>query len=376
MVKEQRRKTILLVEDEAVNARLTCRILEKNGYRVINVYSGEEALEVTSKNGKIDLILMDIDMGDGIDGISAASQILSKKDIPLVFLSSHSEAEFVKKTEEITSYGYVLKNSGEAVLIASINMALKLYYANRKIIDNEAKLNAMLANISDVVVIIDKDGIIRYKSRNIEKWFGWKAEELIGKNSLENVHPDDVELSKQLINDLTEKPGKSGTIESRYRCKNGTYKWVEITFINLVGNPVIDGFLGNYRDITEQKKSQENLQAAEEKYRNLFINSQIGIFRTDVEDGTVLEANDRFARLLGFRNRDELLAESIPAVDFYTDKNVRYKMVDLLKKNGEVNNYEAQLKRRDGSFFWMRYSVKFLKEKAFPSPMILKAAGS
>lgn len=365
MVKGKGRKTILLVEDEAVNARLTGKILEKNGYRVINAYSGEEAVEITGKEEKIDLILMDIDMGEGIDGTSAASLILSRRDIPLVFLSSHSEPEFVKKTEEITSYGYVLKNSGETVLLASINMALKLYYANRKIIENETKLNALLSNITDVVVIIDKSGIVKYKSRNIEKWFGWEPEELTGRHSLENVHPLDQSLAMDLLTSLAGQTGKSGTIESRYKCKDGTYKWTEITIINLLDNPVINGFLGNFRDITEQKKFQENLQAAEEKYRTLFINSQIGIFRTDVVDGTVLEANDRFARLLGFRNRDELFAESIPVIDFYTDKKVRYKMIDLLQKDGEVINYEAQLKRRDGSFFWIRYSASLFREKGW-----------
>ena len=62
-----------------------------------------------------------------MDGTQAAREILKEKDIPVVFLSSHTEPEIVEKTEKITSYGYVVKNTGIVVLDASIKMALKLF---------------------------------------------------------------------------------------------------------------------------------------------------------------------------------------------------------------------------------------------------------
>jgi DNA-binding NarL/FixJ family response regulator len=60
---------------------------------------------------------MDIDLGKGMDGTQAAEIILQDHDIPLVFLSNHTEMEIVKKTDNITSYGYVIKSTGESVLI-------------------------------------------------------------------------------------------------------------------------------------------------------------------------------------------------------------------------------------------------------------------
>jgi DNA-binding NarL/FixJ family response regulator len=89
--------------------------------------SGEGALTVTDSVNGINLILMDIDLGDGMDGTEAAEIILSRHDIPLVFLSSHTEPEIVRKTDGITSYGYIVKNSGETVLLASIKMAFRLF---------------------------------------------------------------------------------------------------------------------------------------------------------------------------------------------------------------------------------------------------------
>src|SRR6056297_1400719 len=158
-------KYILLVEDESIIALSEKMQLESYGYSVDFVSNGEEAINsILNDNDKYDLILMDIDLGTGIDGTQAAEEILKIKDIPVVFLSSHTEPEIVEKTENITSYGYVVKNSGIVVLDASIKMAFKLFEANHKILESEIKQKTMLANISDVIVIVDKDGINQYKS--------------------------------------------------------------------------------------------------------------------------------------------------------------------------------------------------------------------
>jgi len=119
-------KTILLVEDEILIASMEKRQLEQEGYRVLHVTSGEKAIEtVRGAKEAVDIILMDINLGPGMDGTEAAEEILRTHDLPLVFLSSHTEREVVRKTEEITNYGYIVKNSGITILDASIRMAFK-----------------------------------------------------------------------------------------------------------------------------------------------------------------------------------------------------------------------------------------------------------
>jgi two-component sensor histidine kinase/PAS domain-containing protein/CheY-like chemotaxis protein len=124
------RKTLLLVEDDAVIGLSESIILRQEGYEVIHVFSGEEAVEAMSAEPcPADLVLMDINLGAGMDGTEAAELILLRRDIPLVFLSSHTEKEVVEKTEGITNYGYIVKNSGPTVLFTSIKMAFKLHEA-------------------------------------------------------------------------------------------------------------------------------------------------------------------------------------------------------------------------------------------------------
>ena len=74
----RKNKTILLVEDEALIAMDEARMLEGYGYAVIIAYSGEEAVAAAKSNPAIDLILMDIDLGPGMDGTGAAEEYIER----------------------------------------------------------------------------------------------------------------------------------------------------------------------------------------------------------------------------------------------------------------------------------------------------------
>jgi CheY-like chemotaxis protein len=119
--------SILLVEDQILVARAEKLQLEEYGYNVYHVTSGGAAIKFLEANVlSVDLILMDIDLGPGMDGLHAAITILESRDIPLVFLSSHTDKAMIEKTETISPYGYVVKSSEIDVLDAAIKMALDL----------------------------------------------------------------------------------------------------------------------------------------------------------------------------------------------------------------------------------------------------------
>ncbi|MCF7929786.1 MAG: response regulator, partial [Spirochaetales bacterium] len=127
------KRKILLVEDEALIAIAEVKTIEKYSFDVVTAYSGEKAIEIVRQDPEISLILMDIDLGKGMDGTEAAQEILKTHDLPVAFLSSHTEPEVVEKTEGITSYGFIVKNSGETVLMASIRMAFRLFDAHMEL---------------------------------------------------------------------------------------------------------------------------------------------------------------------------------------------------------------------------------------------------
>ena len=120
----------------------------------------------------------------------------------------------------------------------------------------------MIANISDVIAIMGSDGIIRYKSPNIEKWFGWQPEDLIGTDGWATVHPDDLERIQNEFITLLKTDNASKEVEYQYKCKDGSYKWIQLAATNLTNYPIINGVLMNYCDITERIQAEEQTKAS------------------------------------------------------------------------------------------------------------------
>ncbi|MHC9538963.1 MAG: PocR ligand-binding domain-containing protein [Vulcanimicrobiota bacterium] len=126
-------KKLLIVEDDMIAAAVESQTLRQLGYEVITAGSGQEAINKIDTDRSIDLVLMDIDLGIGMNGTEAAKQILARRRIPIVFLTSHSEKELMENVRGITRYGYVIKNSGDFVLKSSIEMAFELFDAQESL---------------------------------------------------------------------------------------------------------------------------------------------------------------------------------------------------------------------------------------------------
>lgn len=146
------------------------------------------------------------------------------------------------------------------VLLSTIRDNTLQKLAKDSLSKSERKQSAMISNISDVIGILNADGIIMYKSPNIKNHFGWNPEDLVGKSAFETVHPDDLEKTQKVFLDLIQNNNSKATLEFNYRCKNESYIPVELMAVNQLDNPNINGILINYRDITKRKQDEIKLQ--------------------------------------------------------------------------------------------------------------------
>jgi PAS domain S-box-containing protein len=267
------RKCLLLVEDDAVVAMSEAHRLESIGYAVIHVSSGEEAVGLLRGAGdKVDLVLMDVDLGRGMDGPETAQVMLQERELPIVFLSSHSERAIVEKTERIRSYGFVTKDSGIVILDASIKTAFKLFEALCREKEGESALREREEQLS---LAIEGSGAGLWDWRIDtgemvinDRWasvLGYSKAELTPvdfKTFAAMTHPDDLKRSDQVTADYFAGRIKSHTLEIRMRHKDG--HWVTLLDRGMVTEWDKDGkplrMTGMHFDISDRARAEEALQ--------------------------------------------------------------------------------------------------------------------
>lgn len=227
----------------------------------------------------------------------------------------------------------------------------------------EEQQRAMIENISDVIAIIDSQGIIRYKSANIENWFGWNPDELIGKNGFENIHPLDRDYAIEKFGNLLNRVDATADLELRYKCSDGSYKWIKLTATNKTHNKAINGVLVNYHDITERKQMRESLVEKEELLRFYVENAPMAIIEFD--------AAFRITRWTGFSQKifgwsaNEAIGKTIAELEiiYEEDQSVAKATMDELI-NGTSPQVIASYRnlRKDGRVIHCEWYNTVLKD--------------
>jgi two-component sensor histidine kinase/CheY-like chemotaxis protein len=250
------RKNILLVEDEFLIAMGKQKELENYGYTVQHVNTGEKAVTFANGNIEIDLILMDIDLGKGIDGTEAATLILKDNDIPIVFLSSLSDPDIVKKTEKIASYGYVFKSSGITVLDVSVKMAFKLFEANKTIIAKEKMLFSIADNYpNSYISIIESDYSIGFTAGQEFKKQNLDPNQFVGLQLAQVFEDPD---QRMIIRDFYDKTFKGEECLFELFINEQYQRYRTVPLYTKKGN--IDQILSVAENITERKRTEEELK--------------------------------------------------------------------------------------------------------------------
>ena len=183
----------------------------------------------------------------------------------------------------------------------------ELIIAKEKAEESEKRHSAMIENIGDVIAILGADGLSKYQSPNVTRWFGWKPEELIG-SGWDKMHPEDVERVQKAFTKVleTDNPMK---VEYRFKGKDGVYKWIEVTASNRLNDPTINGVLLNYHDITERKQTEEEIRKAKEQAEK--SNKELEVLNATKDKFFSIIAHDLkspFNSIVGFSN---LLVEQV-----------------------------------------------------------------
>lgn len=172
-------KTILLVEDDFLNRRLSKKILAENGYRILEAKNAKETVEILKKE-IVDLVILDINLGENEeDGISIGKYINENYTLPYIYLTAYENPEIIKRAVSSSPYSYLTKPFKNVDLITSVEIAIRQFGNQKKQVpvisvkDNEYNVDLPIDEIDYIVsdgnYILFHSGEKIYKSRSTIK---------------------------------------------------------------------------------------------------------------------------------------------------------------------------------------------------------------
>jgi len=298
---------ILLVENTPHTSKGQDSVLKKYGYKVTAVADGKEAVTIVkNKSNQVDLVLIDLDLHDDIDGPETARRILKEEMLPIVFLTDCTEKETADRVKDITNYGYILKSSGEFVLMESINMAFRLSKAHQCAMEQEEKLLTIFNETPDVIIIHDLDSRIHEVNQTAADVYQYSREELLSMH-IEDLDPDykEREDGGRFWDSVDYK--KPYQFEARQKRKDGTIfpAEVRVTKLKLKGSTYI---MALSRDISDRKKTEEQLRIFRKVV--LTVHDPIAVIDTSY---TYILVNPVYSRWLDL-DKNDIIGRKVPEI--------------------------------------------------------------
>lgn len=359
---------ILIVEDEAIVAEDIRNSLQSLGYTTFAVVSsGEEAIAKIEED-RPDLVLMDIVLKGDIDGIEAASQIHSRFNIPVVYLTAFTDKKTIERAKLTEPFGYIVKPFENRELHTTVEMALYKHKMESKLKENESWLSTILRSIGDAVIVTDVDGNIQFMNDVACYLTGWKLEQAMGK-PLVIIFNIINEKTRKKVEDPVTKVIREGKVVGLANhtvliSKDGT----EIP-IDDSGAPVRDekgniiGVVLVFHDIIERYEAEKKLQESEKRYRSMYEYALSGLYRSRISDGKILLANKIVADILGYESVEELTKEFKFSEAFSPER--RLDIIRTLEHGGAASDFEIRVTRKDGKKIDLIISAKIYPEDGY-----------
>jgi PAS domain S-box-containing protein len=229
------------------------------------------------------------------------------------------------------------------------------------------RFQALIEYSSDIVVILDVKGYIRYSSPSAERILGYASEDLVGKMLLEFIYSEDTTIVSDIVEEILKYPevNISGS-EFRIQHCNGSWRTFAATFTNLLDNSAVNGLLVNCHDVTNRKQIEEALRQSEQRFRQVISSISDHIYVTEVtEDGRHLNLyiSPNVEDLTGYPAEVFIADRSFwPAKVIHPDDRGTAKMQAAQLDMGRNSEMEYRLVRADGKVIWVRDSGKVYRD--------------
>jgi len=228
---------------------------------------------------------------------------------------------------------------------------------------SEEKFRSIIHNSTDLIRILDKDGLITFDSPSSTRILGYSEGYFIGKNPLEFIHPDDLERVRKDLDEVYKNINPGTPTEFRIRKEDGSYIPVESVSQNMTHNPNIEGIIVTTHPIHQRKEMEYALLESEEKYRTLFEEDPDYTILIGT-DGILLDVNNATINMAGL-SRHELIGKNFSELKIIPPEDIELHLdkINRLLKDELVKPYESRLIDKEGNIRWTLIHFIAVKEK-------------
>jgi PAS domain S-box-containing protein len=223
----------------------------------------------------------------------------------------------------------------------------------------EELFRALVENSSDIVLLVDRDGVIRYVSRPVTRILGYEPEEYVGRHVISLVHPDDAPRARARFEENLERPGEPRMAEYRTRNRAGEWRSVETVTVNRLDEPAVQALVLNVRDVTERRRAEEDLRLRERVIEGM---SQ-GLLIADATrpDRPAIYVNPAFERITGHPAAEVLGRNPRFLQGAKTDPASAQQIKEALRQ-GEPVSVEILNYRKDGTNYWNQLAITPIRD--------------
>lgn len=178
-------RRVLIVEDEMVVQLHLVRIVSELGHEVVGTaMNTREALEIVARETP-DLVLMDIHLADGDDGVETARKLVRGRDCAVIFCTAYADEATLKRVEEVGAVGYLVKPFTAPAVRAAISTALASHARLTRARGEARALANILESLSDALFVIDRQGCVSFANPRAVELTGWPVHEAYGRDLLD-----------------------------------------------------------------------------------------------------------------------------------------------------------------------------------------------
>jgi diguanylate cyclase (GGDEF)-like protein/PAS domain S-box-containing protein len=236
----------------------------------------------------------------------------------------------------------LLVRDGRTLLTIIARDATERKRAERALRDSEERLRTLVNNAPIVLFALDRDGVVTHLEGSGLEAAGLRPGEAVGRSAFElyDEYPKALDFLRRALS--------GEAVQATFELKGLVFELELAPGRDPDG--AVTGAIGVATNVTGQRKAERAADQSEMRYRLLFEGSLAGVYRTTLE-GKILDCNESFAQIFGYRSREEVLALS--AWDFYLTAEDRKATLARLKERKSLTNHEECLRRRDGSHVWV-----------------------